>query len=129
MDQPPESGAGLFHSLRRILDSGLALVQNRLRLLAVELQEEKVRFFDLVLRMVAILVLGLLALIAATAAVVVWLWDTCPVLVLGAVTMAYGIAAVLVWRDLQKRLQTGPPPFADTIAEFKKDRECLGKHD
>jgi uncharacterized membrane protein YqjE len=127
MDQPTDGG--VFASLRRMLDSALALVQNRLQVLTVELQEEKVRLFDLLLRVAAVVVLGFMTLIGATALVVVWLWDTSPVVVLAIVTVLYGSTAAGIGYGLRQRLQRGPPPFAGTLAEFKKDREWLDKHD
>jgi uncharacterized membrane protein YqjE len=129
MEPSPETEGGLFAALRRLLDSGLALAQNRLQLLGVELQEEKVRLFGLLLSAAAVVVLGFMALIAATALVVVWLWNTSPVAVLAIITVVYGGAATGIAYNLKQRLQRGPPPFAGTLAEFKKDRECLGKRD
>jgi uncharacterized membrane protein YqjE len=117
----------LFASLRRLLDSVVVLVQNRLQLLGVELQEEKIRFFGLLLSAAAVVVFGFMALIAATALVVVALWETSPVAVLAIVTLVYGGTAAGIGYNLKQRLQRGPPPFAGTLAEFKKDRECLGK--
>ena len=129
MDQPTEKEGDLFAYLRRLLDSALALVQNRFQLFTVELQEEKIRFFDLLLRVVAVAALGAMTLITATALVVVWFWDTPPVAVLAIVTLLYGLAAAGVGYGLKQRLQRGPPPFAGTLAELEKDQECLGKRD
>ena len=127
MDQPTEKEGGLFASLRRLLDSALALVQNRFEVFSVELQEEKIRLVDLLLRAVVVVVLGFMTLIAATALIVVWLWDSSPVAVLAIVTLLYGLTATGMGYSLKQRLQRSPPPFAGTLAEFKKDRECLGK--
>jgi len=129
MDQPTEKEGDLFAYLRRLLDSALALVQNRFQLFTVELQEEKIRFFDLLLRVVAVAALGAMTLITATALVVVWFWDTSPVAVLAIVTLLYGLAAAGVGYGLKQRLQRGSPPFAGTLAELEKDRECFGKRD
>lgn len=127
MDQPTEKEGGLFASLRRLLDSALALVQNRFEVFSVELQEEKIRLVDLLLRAVVVVVLGFMTLIAATALIVVWLWDSSPVAVLAIVTLLYGLTAAGMGYSLKQRLQRSPRPFAGTLAEFKKDRECLGK--
>jgi uncharacterized membrane protein YqjE len=94
---------------------------------AVELQEEKVRALDLLLRAAVVIVLSLLALVAGTATLVVALWETSPVLVLGLVTLAYGLGAAILGLGIRKRLRQGPKPFAGTIEEFRKDRECFGK--
>jgi uncharacterized membrane protein YqjE len=118
---------GLFDSLRRLLDASLGLVQRRIEIFALELQEEKVRALDLLVRVAAVVVLGLLTLVAGTATMVVALWQTSPVLVLGLVTLAYGLAAAGLGWGLRKRLRHGPKPFAGTIEEFRRDRECFGK--
>jgi uncharacterized membrane protein YqjE len=127
MDQPTEKEGGLFASLRRMLDTALGLVQNRFEVFSIELQEEKIRLVDLLLRAVVVVVLGFMTLIAATALVVVWLWDSSPVAVLAIVTLLYGLTAAGMGYSLKQRLQHNPQPFAGTLAEFKKDRECLGK--
>jgi uncharacterized membrane protein YqjE len=118
---------GLFESLRRLGDSLLGLVQRRVEMFAVELQEEKVRALDLLVRAAAVIVLSLLTLVAGTATLVVALWETSPILVLALVTLAYGLGAAILGLGIRKRLRQGPKPFAGTIEEFRKDRECFGK--
>jgi uncharacterized membrane protein YqjE len=127
MEQPPVTEVGMFASLRRMFDTVLALVQNRFQLFTVELQEEKVRLIDLLLRVAAVVVLGIMTLVTATAVIVVWLWNTSPVVVLIIITVLYGGSAAGIGYSIQRRLRSGSMPFAGTLAEFKKDRECLGK--
>lgn len=126
-DPGPTSGGGLLDALRRLVDSVFGLIQRRLEVLALDLQAEKTRALDLLVRAAAVIVLGLLALVAATATVVVALWDTSPVLVLALVSMLYAAGAAILAADIRRRLRIGPKPFADTIEEFRKDRECFGK--
>ena len=116
---------GPFASLRRLGDSVLGLLQTRLELAAVELHEEKLRLFDLLLRVAIFVVLSVIAIVTATALVVVLLWDYSRGWTLGVITAVYGLAALVLWLDLKKRVDTAPPPFTDTIEEFKKDAECL----
>jgi uncharacterized membrane protein YqjE len=73
------------------------------------------------------LVLGLVALLAATALLVVIFWDYSHVLTLGVLAVVYALAALAIWLDLRKRINTAPSPFANSLAEFKKDAECLQK--
>ncbi len=122
----PPTGS-LFDSLRRMLEAVLGLAQRRLELFAVEAQEEKFRVLDLLFRAAAVIVLSLLTLVAATATLVVALWNTSPVLVLVLVTVGYGLAAVALAASLRRRLREGPKPFAGTLEEFRKDHEWLGK--
>ena len=125
MDDPESKVGGLLASVRRIRDSVLALIPTRLELASIELQEEKTRFLDLLLRAAAVIVLGLMGLIVGTAWVVVLFWDYSPAMTLGIITIVYALGAFAFWSDLKKRLHTAPPPFADTLAEIKKDCECL----
>lgn len=126
-DPGPTPGGGLLDPLRRLADSILALLQHRLELFALELQAEKIRALDVLVRAAALVVLGLLTLVAGTATVVVALWNTSPVLVLAAVTLLYGVGAVALTLGLRRRLHTGPKPFAGTLEELRKDRACFGK--
>lgn len=126
-DPGPTPGGGLFDTLRRLADSILALVQHRLELFAVELQEEKVRVLDVLVRAAALVVLGLLTLVAGTATLVVALWNTSPVLVLALVTLIYGAGAAALALSIRRRLHAGPKPFAGTLEELRKDRACFGK--
>jgi uncharacterized membrane protein YqjE len=123
--QPTEGG--LFNSLRRILDSALALGQTRLEILSLDLQEEKLRVVDLLVRVGLMVVLVFLALMTGTAALVIWLWPSAPAAALGSITLLYAAGALFLGVTLRRRLRHGRRPFADTLAEFRKDRECLRK--
>jgi uncharacterized membrane protein YqjE len=117
----------LVGSLRRLLETAVGVAQRRFELLALEAQEEKVRLLDLVFRAAVVVVLGWMALLTATATLVVAFWDTHPVIVLVVVTVLYGGMAAFMALGLRRRLRDGPRPFAGTIDEFRKDRECFGK--
>jgi uncharacterized membrane protein YqjE len=121
--------AGLPASLRRIGDSLLGLVESRLQLFALELQSEKLRLAGLLCWLSLAVALGGAALFLFTAALALYLWETsrfAGLLAMGGVLT--GAAAAIFWR-LRARLKKGPPPFTDTIAEFKKDRACFLKRD
>ena len=125
MDENDSKPAGLFDSLRRLGDSILALTHRRLELAALELQEEKYRLIDLLLRAAALVVLGILTLVSATALVVVTFWERSPVVTLAIVTGLYALGALMVALGIRAKLKASPPPLSDTIAELKKDREWL----
>lgn len=125
-DQPER---GLFSSLARIFDTVLATVQNRLELFSIELQEEKWRFVEVLVWTAAAVFLAILAVTVFTLFVVClcgWLFgEIAQLCCLGGFTLLYGAAAYGAVRALRHRLTGGPMPFADTIAELKKDRECF----
>jgi uncharacterized membrane protein YqjE len=125
MDDPEARPGGLLGSFRRIGDSVLGLLHSRLELAALEVQEEKIRLLDLLLRVAAVVVLGIMALVAATALVAVLFWDRSPVAVLVIITVVYAGATLSFWLDLKKRLKNDRPPFADSVAEFEKDLQYL----
>jgi uncharacterized membrane protein YqjE len=129
MSESDPKPAGLLGSLRRIGDSLLGLAQSRLQLFALELQGERLRLVDTLLWLSAGLVLGGIGLLLGTMALALYLWQTARfagLLLMAGVFLA--AAAVIFWR-VRVRVRKGPMPFADTIAEFKKDRACLQKRD
>jgi uncharacterized membrane protein YqjE len=121
--------ARLLSSLRRIGDSALALAQSRLQLFVLELQDEKLRLVNMLLWLSIGLALGGAGLFLGTVVLALYLWETARFAGLLMMTGAFLGAAALIFCRLRKRLRNGPMPFADTIAEFKKDRACLRKQD
>jgi len=123
-DSKPE---GWLDPLRRSSDSLLGLVQSRLELFTVELQEEKLRAINLLIWLTIALGLGVAGLLVVVAVLAIFLWNVAGYFgLLGLAVGALGGAAGLFYW-LRRKLQTGPTPFHTTVAEFKKDRECLRK--
>ena len=122
MSDPHEPG--LFSSLRRLLDTVLATVQNRVELFAVELREEKCRLIEAIILAVVVVALATVTLTLVTLTIVVLLWDTARVAALVSVSVLYLVATALVARALVVRLKASRP-FSATLEELKKDRECL----
>jgi uncharacterized membrane protein YqjE len=127
MEESASPPPGRLESIRRIGDSALAILWARLELVSLELREEKLRALDLLLRAAAAAVFGLLTMISATALVVLLFWSRSPVLTLALLTALYALATVAIGWSLKKRLESSPSPFANTVAEFKKDCECWPK--
>jgi uncharacterized membrane protein YqjE len=122
-DQPP--GSGLLESLRRLCSNGLALVQNRIELFAVELQEQKVRLVKTLLLTALTVFLGNTAVLVLTATVVVLVGEEAFKFVLIGLSLFYSLAALAAGLLLRRELRSAPPPFADSMSELKKDCECL----
>lgn len=102
----------------------VTIAENRLELLALEVQEERERLLHLLLLALGVAGLALLAGITLTAVVVILLWSTSPAAVLLALTGVYGGAGVwLGWRltRLLRDWQTLPA----TRDQLKKDRAGL----
>jgi uncharacterized membrane protein YqjE len=107
---------------RRLLIIG----ENRLELLMVEVQEERVRLLRAILLALGVAAFGLLAGVALTATIVVLFWNFSPVAMLLALTGLYGAGAVLLYRRLTTLLRDWQNLPA-TLEQLRKDRACLEK--
>ena len=125
MSEPKGKPGGVLASLRRMGDSLLGLAQTRVQLFALEVQSETLRRLDLLLRLGIALAVGAMGLMVGTAALAIYLWRTAGYAgLLLAAGVLVGLGAILVWR-LREATRKGPLPFAETIAEFEKDRACF----
>jgi uncharacterized membrane protein YqjE len=109
------------HLARQLLIIG----ENRLELLAVEVQEEREHLLHVFLLALGVAAFGMLAGIALSAAVVVLLWDW-PVAVLLSLTVLYSVAGVCLYRRLTGLLHNWQTLSA-SLGQLRKDRECLEK--
>jgi len=114
-------GATSKHFARQLLSIG----ENRLELLAVEVQEGRERLLQSFLLAFGAGAFGLLAGIAFTGAVVVLFRDS-PVAVLLTLTGLYGAAAAVLYRRLAGRLRD-LQTLSASLDQLRKDRECLEK--
>lgn len=115
---------GLYQSLRRLGDTVLAIVQNRLELVGVELREEKYRVIEALVVAGMLVFLSVLAVVFLTLTVVAIFWEY-RVYILAGFGLLYSSGTVFLLFALKKRMQSWPTPFGTTIEEIKKDRECL----
>jgi len=122
-NEPPPRG--VFESLRGLCDTGLALLQNRVELFAVQIQEEKARLVRAVILAGAVVLLGNMAAVLGTATIVVLVDKSAQVPVLIVLSLFYLLAALTAFLALRKQLRSGSPPFSDTVSELKKDRDWL----
>jgi len=123
------SRAGLFASLKGLFGTSLALVQNRLQLLGVELAEERLRLLSLV-------TYGAVAFICLSAGLVflavfltVLFWESHRLLALGvfsALFLGAGIATLLMALSYAR---AGSTLFKASLAELARDREALAQGD
>jgi uncharacterized membrane protein YqjE len=124
MEEPGESTPGIFASLGRLLKTVLAIAQNRLELLLVELREEHWRFFDALLLAGVVLVLATMTLMAATITIVVLCVKADRLDLVVALVLLYLAGTIFSFWRLRTRLKQWTP-FAATLAELEKDKACL----
>lgn len=125
MSTPSPSSPGLVGSLRRLLDTGLGLAQNRFELFVVEFQEEKIRFAQLLMLIGALMAVAVVALTLLTLTVVLVFWDNGRMPALLFMIVLYLGAATWLWRLIQSRLYRAPQPFAATLEELEKDKTWI----
>jgi uncharacterized membrane protein YqjE len=100
--------------------------ENRLELLAVEMQEERERLRNVILLAFAVAALGLLAGLTLTAGIVVLLWAWSPVAVLFILTVIYAAAGIFLYQRLTGLLHNWQTLSA-SLDQLRKDRACLEK--
>jgi uncharacterized membrane protein YqjE len=98
--------------------------ENRLELLAVEMQEERERILHAILLSLGVAAFGLLAGIALTAAIAAWLWAWSPVAVLLILAGIYAAAGIFLHRRLAALLRSWQTLSA-SLEQLRKDRAGL----
>jgi uncharacterized membrane protein YqjE len=127
METTSGSGPDLTGATKRIAQRGFVILENRIQLLLVELQEERERVLFAIWLALGAAAFGLMAGIAFTLVIAVALWDHSPILALLVLATLYLIAAVFFHRRLV-RLQRNWQSLPSTLEQLKKDRECLEKN-
>ena len=120
-----DHSGGLFSSVRRVADTCVSSVHNRVELLAVELQEEKIRLVRLLLWTGAALFAAFLAITVITIAVVFLVPDDKRSIAIIGFGVVYAVVAVVIAVKLRGEIRNAPPPLADTLSELKKDLQSL----
>jgi uncharacterized membrane protein YqjE len=120
--------SGLYHSLKGLGATGVAIVRTRLELLSTELAEEKERLLtQMALGLAALFFIGL-GIIFAALFLTVALWESHRLLVLGMLTVLFlglGIAALAA---AAKFARTQSKLFSASLAELSKDQDHLTPH-
>ena len=121
--EPP--ARGVLQSLRGLTDSILALLQNRLELFGVEIQEQKERLLRVLILTAVVVFLGNMTAIMLTLTIVVLAGEKARGPVLIGLTLAYLVGAIAAILALRKEMRSVPPALSETTAEIKKDRDWL----
>jgi uncharacterized membrane protein YqjE len=74
------------------------------------------------------MILGMAGFLVGLAALSLWLWNTTGYAgLIGLALLTLALAAGIMF-GIRRQIRASPPPFAETMAEFKKDAECLRKN-
>jgi len=98
-------------------------VQDRLELVSVELQEEKIRLIQMFAWTSAALFAGMM--IFASLTLVYALGDDNRPAALGGLAVLYGTGLVVIVVAFRRHLARQPKPFAASLREMREDRACI----
>jgi uncharacterized membrane protein YqjE len=112
-------------ALRRAARAASSLLLARAEFAAVELTQTGADALRWLLWALAATSMLALTLIAATATIVLALWDWLGWISLGLLTLAYAIVTAYLFVRLRRELRSRRPLLAQTLAELSKDREAL----
>lgn len=125
MNPTPPSSGGWLASLRRIGESSVAIARGRFELFRIEWQEEKLRLINLLFWFSLAVTIGVAGLLIAMAALALCLWEMFGYAgLIGLALAALATAAGIAW-SIRNKILSGPQPFDQTVAEFRKDGACL----
>jgi uncharacterized membrane protein YqjE len=119
------SSPGLLTSLRELADGIIASVQDRLTLVSIELQEEKLRLIRNFMWLGAVFFTAVLALTFVSLAVVYCCYGMGRLVALIAFAVVYTGAFVAVALRAHRNLSNEPRPFGSTLREINRDRACI----
>ncbi len=117
--------AGLFASVKRMLATLVALLETRIELVSVELEEQLAAVVSLLLWGVTAIFFGSLSVLLLALTIVLVFWDEHRLLAAGLVTGGFGaicLAAVVV---LRRRLRARPRLLGATVGELHRDAATL----
>lgn len=124
MDEHEYAPAGFMENARRLGATFLGVLHNRLELLSVELQQERIRIIEAILLIAAIAALGFFTLALLAAALIYLTWNEFGVEGLFILSGVGLVGTLLVFWRLWLRLKDWAF-LPGTLAELKKDFECL----
>ncbi|TAH46955.1 MAG: hypothetical protein EYC67_07905 [Betaproteobacteria bacterium] len=115
----------LTESLHGMLDTGLHAVQTRLELLAVEVQEEKLRVTSLLFNTLLSAVMLGFGLVFVAIFLTVLFWEEHRLLALGLACVVFLGGGVLTASNAAREIRRGSRLFAASLAELARDRDAV----
>ncbi len=111
--------------MRRLSAASFALLLSRAEFASVELAQARAQLLRWFMLALAGALLALLAAVAASAWLVVALWEHAGWITLAALAAVFAAAAGWVLLRLRSEVRNAPPLLAQTLQELAKDRDAL----
>jgi uncharacterized membrane protein YqjE len=125
MEGVPAPNPGFLGSLRILGDGMLEGLEDRVALIALEIEEEKLRLVWMLCWAGALVFTGFMAVTFASLGLVYLFWESARLAVLGGLAsfylLAFGILGILFRRFLARQAR----PFSATLQELDADRQCV----
>jgi uncharacterized membrane protein YqjE len=121
--------SGILASLRRVVDTLLSSVHNRIELFAVELQEEKFWLIATLVWAAASVFFCGLAIIFVVGTAVYLASEAVRPWLLGGFSVVFVVLAVNSIARFRRSLREKTAPLAETVRELKKDIEWIRSQD
>lgn len=125
MSTASPGSTGFLASFRALGDGLLGMVEGRLELFALELQEEKFRLIQTFIWISAAVFTGMMAITFASLTLVYLFWESARLGVLVGLTVLYAGALAAIIVALRRFLARQPAPFVATRQEIGEDRACI----
>jgi uncharacterized membrane protein YqjE len=127
--EPNPPRFNLFTSLRRLAETIVGAIHNRIEIFAVELQEEKCWLISTLLWSAALVFFGGLAIVFSVGAILYLVPYGARGWALGGFALLFILIAVNAGVGLRRSLRDKPPPLAHTLDELKKDLDWIRSQD
>jgi uncharacterized membrane protein YqjE len=124
MAENGHNSPGLSALITKFARTGLGALQNRGELLSVEWQEEKARLTEVIVWAIVATFLAVLGLGMLTAFIIFLFPAELRVYALAGFAVLYLAGAIIAWVSM-RGLLTKQEPFAESIAQIRKDAACL----
>jgi uncharacterized membrane protein YqjE len=120
----------IFESAGRLGATLVAMVQTRVELASVELQEEAQRMLRYLVLSLMALFLAAMTVVLVTFFVILLFWDEHPLVATVLLALLYGTGACLLMLKVKSEIRSRPALLSNTLAELRKDAECMrGSHE
>src|SRR4051812_21578492 len=115
----------ILESVGRLGATLVSLLQTRLELATVEVEEETLRLLSyLMLSLLALFLFGI-AIVMVALFVIILFWDTHRIEAVLAMAALFAVLGTLIARNVRQRMASKPRLLSFTIAELNKDIECI----
>lgn len=125
MNGSPPVRTGIVGSIRALADGLVGAVQDRLELVAVELQEEKARLIEVFFLINLALITAALALEFLGFTLIVLFWDRARIAVAGSLAALCAATCLAASIRLLRKLASQPRILDAAREEIARDRACI----